>query len=223
MMKPIFVAGNLIFNLFFLNLIAQDSLTIKENNHFFIVKTNLNSLVDYTPALQFSFQYHIFDRLHLQHEAGFITHYLSPFWYSDSKLIGYRIKNQVKYYIYPYTSDLNFVYVALEAMFKKISYEDERYFGRYDNAYFESIRFEKRKNLLAFSLMLGFEPVLENKNWLLDIYGGLGFRHLVITEVLPPDLTESRWSMFRRSQGNYNLPGLYFGIRVGYKFSQLNF
>jgi len=220
-MKHFLIAGSLICHLIIFNLHAQDSLTVKDDNHFFIAKANLTSLVDYTPALQFSIQYHIYDRLHLQHEAGFITHILSPFWYSDSKLIGYRIKNQVKYYIYPYASDLNFVYVALEAMYKKISYEDERYFGRYDNAYFESFRFEKRKNVLAFSLMIGFEPVLENKNFLLDIYGGLGFRHLVITEVLPPDLTELRWNLFRRHQGNYNLPGLYFGIRAGYKFSQL--
>jgi len=202
-----------------INAYAQDSIMPKaENNRYIYAKINLLALCDFTPSIQFAYQYNVYKKWHIQHEAGYITYALSPFWNADSKLQGYRIKNQIKYYLPPQIDGNDVFYLAAEVMLKKTSYYDERYFGMYDNAYFQSIRFKKSKDVLAYSILLGFEPVQVQKNLIFDFYAGMGYRRLLVSEDLPPDVNDLRWNFFRRSEGKYNLPGFYFGLRLGYRF-----
>lgn len=220
-----FIKTNVLFFLIILcsiNLTAQNKNTEKvKEKRFNIVKINLLSLIDYTPSIQCSYQYNIFKRFHIQHEAGYITHYLSPFWDNDSEMNGYRIKNQIKYYLTSPEKKRNTFYVAAEFMFKKTSFFDEKEFGMNDFAYFQMIKYKKTKEIYAFSLIFGFEPEINNKKLILDLYSGLGYRHLSISHDLPPDLSISGRNIFRRDSGVYNLPGLYFGLRLGYKFDAI--
>ncbi len=198
---------------------AQDSVSVVENkNHFILAKLNVSSLFDYTPSFQLSYQYNVYNYFHLQHEAGYISHFMSPFWNNDSRMDGFRIKNQIKYYITPLGDD-NMFYIAGEVMYKKISYFEEKEFAMYDFAYFERRTYKKTKKIWAFSLLLGFEPLINKKNLILDIYSGIGFRHLNIDNDLASGLTMVGWNIFRRGKGYYNLPGFYFGIRIGYKYA----
>ena len=217
-----------LYNLSFLYLVlfftsahlsAQDSIASKPNeNRFILVKMNLTSLIDYTPSFQFSYQYNVYQRLYIQHEAGYITGFISPFWDNNSNMNGFRIKNQIKYYITPASNDINNFYFAADIMYKRTAYFDEKEFGVYDMSYFQSIRFKKTKEVIGISLIVGFEPVINEKNIVLDLYTGFGFRHLTINDDIAPDLRMVGWDIFRRNEGNYNMPGLYFGFRMGYKF-----
>jgi len=202
-----------------INCCAQDTVSQTDNSqHFILAKLNVTSLFDYTPSFQLSYQYNLYDKIHLQHEAGYINHFLSPFWNSDSEMEGFRIKNQLKYYVMPFGEN-DIFYISGEVMYKKISYFEEKEFAMYDFAYFERKTYKKSKKIWAFSLLLGFEPVISKKNIILDIYSGIGFRHLYVDKDLPDGYTMVGWHFFNRGKGFYNMPGFYFGIRLGYKFA----
>lgn len=203
-----------------INSISKDTTNIKiNNNRFILVKMNLLSLIDYTPSIQFSYQYNVYKRIHIQHEAGYITHLMSPFWNGDSKMQGYRIKTQIKYYITPPDDDIDVFYIAGEVMYKRTNFINEETFNMYDFSYFQDIKYKKIKEVIALSVIVGFEPVLNKKKILFDFYGGFGYRHLSIFEDISPDMHIAGFNLFRRKEGNFNMPGLYFGFRIGYKFN----
>jgi len=132
---------------------------------------------------------------------------------------GYRIKTQLKYYITPPDNQIDVFYIAGDVMYKRTNYIDEKTFNMYDFSYFQDIQFKKIKEVIAVSLITGFEPEINDKRIIMDFFGGFGYRHLSIFEDISPDLKMASWSIFRRREGNFNMSGLYLGFRIGYKFN----
>lgn len=189
-----------------------------QNNDLLIVKLNVTSLLDYTPSFQMALQYNVFDNFHLQHEFGYITHYMSPFWNKKDNLRGPRFKTTLKYYV-PTVSRNTPLYFGLDFLYKNIYYNTEKTYSRYEGSYFEKIVRERNKRAFAGSIICGFEPGLSNENLLIDIYFGIGFRHLTITDEAMDmhGIDERRWGIFERSEGVYRLPNFAFGVRLGYR------
>ncbi len=211
-MKKIFLFIAILINCL-LHLHSQKELS----NNKIMLKWNLSSLVDYTPSLQFGVQYHIIDKFHLQNEVGFISHYFSPFWESESDLIGLRIKNTIKYYLPTFSKRVP-LYVGFDFLYKYIKYNQLRQYSMYQNSYFQMMYIERTKTVFAGTLLFGFEPFIIEDKLFLDIYAGVGYRHLFIDDSAPPaNAVEAFFgdNLFRRGEGVYRMPNISLGIRLG--------
>ena len=79
--------------------LAQDENTVPEKQSLLNVKFNMLALFDPVSSYQFSIEYGIGNQFSLQHEFGWITNY-TPFYYGRNKdLSGYRLRNELRYYI----------------------------------------------------------------------------------------------------------------------------
>ncbi|MDD3877864.1 MAG: hypothetical protein PHT69_14680 [Bacteroidales bacterium] len=206
-----------LFEYFFLPLVnAQEKIDSKNFDKHICFKLNVTSLIDYTPSIQFAVQYNILNRLCLQHEAGYITHYLSPFWDKKSNLNGFRIKNQIKYYWTKSDNEIQF-FSSIDFNYKKIVYMKSEWFQMYDMSYFQECTYQRTKEVFVPALLSGVDIPLTDNGWIVELYAGLGYRNLIISDNLPEDAIIARGSIFRRTQGVYHLPNFSFGVRLGYK------
>lgn len=186
------------------------------HNNKIMLKWNLSALADYTPSIQFGFQYHLIDKLHLQHELGYISHYFSPYWDSESALSGIRLKNTIKYYLPTFSKNVP-IYFGFDLLFKRITYNQLREYSMYQNSYFQMIYIERTKTVFAGTILLGFEPFIIEDKLFLDFYGGIGYRNLFIDDSTPPANAVEMFGRdsFRRSEGRYRMPNLSLGLRLG--------
>lgn len=181
-----------------------------------MIKWNLSSLVDYTPSLQFGVQYHLIKNFHLQHELGFISHRFSPFWESESELIGFRLKNTIKYYLPTFSKNVP-IYLGFDLLYKHIRYNQLREYSMYQNSYFQMVYIERTKTVFAGTILLGFEPFIIEDKLFLDFYAGLGYRRLFIEDSNPPENGVEVFgnNSFRRSEGLFRMPNISLGMRIG--------
>lgn len=200
-------------------LVAQDTaVAYAMNSKPLMLKLNVAALADFTPAVQGAFQYRVYKNFYLMHEVGYITQVLSPYWGISSEMQGLRLKNQLRWYIFPGSDGLEVFYAAAEFMYKKTTYFEERFFSMYDGAYFQNMRYERIKEVMAYSMLLGYEPLIESTPIIFDFYAGMGYRHLYIGDDLPDIAGTVRRGWFYRSEGTYHMPGFYVGMRIGYRF-----
>lgn len=193
------------------------------SNNKLMLKWNLSALVDYTPSIQFGIQYHLVDKLHLQHELGYISHYFSPYWDSESELRGIRFKNTIKYYLPTFSKNVP-IYFGFDFLYKRITYNQLREYSMYQNSYFQMMYIERTKTVFAGTILLGFEPFIIEDKLFLDFYGGLGYRNLFIDDSTPPANAVEVFGRdsFRRSEGRYRMPNISFGLRLGLLINRKN-
>lgn len=199
---------------------AQSFKTINNNYSPVSIKINIFSLIDYTPSFQVVVQYNISNKLGIQSEIGYITHYLSPFFDKKSQMKGIRIKKQVKYYLFENNKNIPF-YLALDLMYKEHSYYIEEEYWRQDFLYIQTFEILRTKQVHTASLLIGFEQKLGAKGFYLDLFKGLGYRHLLVSQSELPDdaFRTNRGFVFIRKAGVYHLPNITLGLRIGYKIS----
>jgi len=204
--------------LLFSSIIAQkEEKTVQPDSSYkMAVKLNVLSLVDYTPSAQFAFQYKVGRSFYIQHEIGYITHYLSPFWDNSSNLNGYRLKSQAKLKINNFKNG-SFLYTGLDLMYKSITYRQEDEFTFFENAYFQKINYGRKKNASTATFLFGYEPNIGNK-LVLDVFIGLGIRYVDIKEKdIPFNAVRLGRGIFgNKTEGTYFLPNVSLGLRMGY-------
>ncbi|MDD2346170.1 MAG: hypothetical protein PHY85_08495 [Bacteroidales bacterium] len=191
----------------------------KQEKRPFQIKWNFSTLANYMPSIQGGVQYQLFDKFHLQHEVGFISGAFSPFWDLEDKLFGLRVNNTLKYYVSTFSSKVP-LYFGLDIFYRRNSYQTQWLYSMYDESYFEIISRNRKKQVIAGSLILGFEPYI-SESVFLEFYGGLGIRQLIIKDQAIPEYAKiSGSTLFRQSEGTYFFPNITMGIRIGFVLYQ---
>jgi len=202
-------AYTILFLCFIYSIQAQEKKPIQ-------IKWNASTLMNYMPSIQGGIQYHFKDKIHLQHEIGIISGYFSPFWKPEDELIGLRVNNTIKYYFDSFSKQVP-IYCGFDIFYRTCSYQTNWSYSMYDGAYFQIIPRERKKQVIAGSFLLGFEPFVSDKAFL-EFFGGLGVRHLTITDEKLPQHAEM-WrmgSLFRHSEGTFYYPNITLGMRIGF-------
>jgi len=200
--------------LVFANCQAQDNEAPDKNKHL-AFKLNVTSLIDYTPGIQLAFGYKLLKKIYMQHEVGYITHYLSPFWDKEDNLHGLKIKNLIKNY-WNYNSSHIKYYTGLDFTFKRTDFSQSNWFSMYDGAFMQEIRYPRNKTIFAFNVVGGIELPVINDAWLIDLYAGLGYRNLKVTNTYPDNAIIFNRGFFHKSAGQYHMPNISLGMRLGY-------
>lgn len=187
----------------------------KEEKRPLQIKWNFSTLANYMPSIQGGIQYHLFDNFHLQHEVGFISGAFSPFWELEDELIGLRVNNTLKYYVSSFSSNLP-LYFGVDLFYRRNSHQTQWLYSMYDESYFEIIPRERKKQVIAGSIIFGFEPYVSESAFF-EFFGGLGIRQLIIKDQAIPEYAElSHHSLFRQSEGTYYFPNITMGVRIGF-------
>lgn len=202
---------------------AQDSSRVDSPSRFIILKYSPLSILDPISSYQFAVEYRLWEKaISLQHEAGYITNIL--FRESDSRnREGIRLRNEIRFYLQPGGKEGEGAYIAPEILFIHYSYRktgtichgfDQEFF---DCNYREKVDYEVQKQVYAFHPKVGYQRIY--KGIAIDLYAGLGFRQVRIKETgRPEEFEEDEYFSFKKGPGIYNLPGISFGLKTGYKF-----
>lgn len=199
-------------------ILAQDTTVIFAKDPSPIVKFSILSLLDPVSSLQFAFEYPVGKKSALQHEAGYVTR----LFYNeggDKNLQGFRLRNEYRYYFYGSNTPLQNFYVATELMYTHLWFErnerDPLVYGTGDGGFQDYPPYPVEKKIFAIHpAKAGFQKCYNR--FVLDIYGGLGYRHVRVK--VPSHIVEDvdEFIAMRKEAGTYNLWSLSFGFKVGY-------
>ncbi len=185
-----------------------------------IVKFSPLSLLDGTSSIQFALEHQLGKHTALQHEAGFILP-VNNFDTGIHSKYGVRLRNEFRLYLTPGSNQLRGLYIAPELLFMYYRGYRNEVFGRECDgtngcAYFEYMDHLSQKQVYGLHQKIGLQEVIF-KRVVVDIYAGLGFRHVRVREYDRPEFTNWRGFIdFRKQHGNHTLPSLSLGFKVGY-------
>ena len=205
---------------------GQDTESIEVEKPSPILKFSLLSLLDPVSSIQFALEYPISRKSALQHEAGYVTR----LFYNengDKNMLGFRIRNEYRYYFYGDESPQQNFYVAPEVVYTHLWFErNERDWGvHYTEEDWENLgngifpeypSYPVQKSILAIHpAKVGYQKIFNR--FVLDMYGGLGYRHVRVK--VPPGIVEDldEFVSMRREAGVYNLWSLSLGFKLGYR------
>lgn len=201
---------------------AQKEDSIKHNNNFVIVKLAPLCFFEPTPSAEGAVEYSILPKLSLQHQFGYITTlgYVEHWaYYSEPvKMNGIRIRNELRLYTGDKENGQG-VYIAPELLYKKYNIIKEETVGRYNWSYYQIIKETKTKTIYAGHFKAGYQRIIDDLGLVIDVYGGAGMRYLKVETQEYNDETydyETNW--FERVDGNYLLPSLVLGLKIGFVF-----
>jgi hypothetical protein len=187
-----------------------------------ILKFSHFSLLDPISSIQFAVEHKVGNRVSLQHEAGVIMpllHRLNNF--NDQR--GIRLRNELRFYVNPLGNQLRGLYLAPEGLYLHQRGQKIGEFGKdcgegiWDCASYQREEYTRLRNVYAFHLKLGIQEF--RQRGVLDVYWGIGFRHTRVRDInrSENDAFEMRgWNLFNTDPGNYNLPGISLGFKLGY-------
>lgn len=198
-----------------------DSAMVEGTPYDRILKFSPFSLIDPIPSIQFAYEWQFKDRMSFQHEAGYITEILEQ--KNLRNVRGLRLRNEFRYYIDQLGEGLEGTYFAPEFLFIHMRNVRNASFGMdctdiYDCNYYQYLDYTVQKQVYALHLKAGYQEQFLNR-FVYDIYAGLGFRHVWVKETDKPDSfswDDSDWFEFRKREGNYNLPSVSLGFKIGY-------
>lgn len=182
-----------------------------------ILKIAPLSLVDFTPSLEFAFEYRIQRFTGIQLELGYIANSISG---SPENLEGYRIRSEIRFYNKIYPS----IYFAPEFMYKYYDYNTTGRFSMDDGAYTQIADYKVNKKIIAYHIKIGLQKPIKMNHYspfIFDAYVGFGLRHITTTTVgKPQDGVETQMvSDFWGDKDGYSTySSLALGFKLGYVF-----
>lgn len=199
---------------------AQDPVRYQIEPHSRILKFSHLSLLDPHSSIQFAFEHQLGEKTSLQHELGYMTRIL----YANEdikKTRGWRLRNEFRIYLEAEGRNLEGPYFAPEFLFIHLEYDKNEPFGKgcvspWNCNYYQYMDFTIQKRVYGVHPKLGYQLVY--RSFVLDAYGGLGFRHVRIKNINEPPngMHDGDFFDFRKREGIYNLPSLSLGFKIGY-------
>ena len=198
---------------------AQDSLFVRENSNSAILKFNHLSLLDPLSSIQFALEYRLGKKISLQHEAGYITRIL----YNEGSVKnrrGLRLRNEVRFYLQQKGSRMEGLYLTPEFLFIYQEYTRRSSFGMgcedsFDCDYYQWMNYDVQKQVYAIHPKVGFQSIY--RRLVADFYAGIGFRHVRVRNInKPPNAFDDEFFSGPKREGNYDLPSLSLGFKIGF-------
>ncbi len=200
---------------------AQKEDSIKHDNNFVIVKFAPLCLFEPTPSAEGAIEYSIHPKLSLQHQFGYITTlgYVEHWAYSEPiEMEGIRIRNELRLYTGNKKNGKG-VYIAPEILYKRYKSIKEETVGRYNWSYYQIIQETKIKTIYAGHFKAGYQTIIDDLGLVIDVYGGAGMRYLKVeTQEFNDNTYDYETNWFERVDGNYLLPSLVLGLKIGVIF-----
>ena len=207
---------------------AQDSLRTKVYLYPPVVNLKFSplSLIDPLSSIQFALEYQIAEKTSLQHELGYITPllYREDLGYKQSS--GLRFRSEFRVFLGRQGPVLTGFYLAPELLFIHFRYERNAIYGQdcsdpYTCAYYQYKDYTVQKQVYGVHQKIGFQSI--SSRFLIDLYTGIGYRHVRVRNIdAPPQYEYYDDFSFssRKTEGNYGLPSLSFGFKLGYLLSK---
>lgn len=194
------------------------------------LKYSLLSMISFPQGFQMGAEYFFSPHFSAYIEGGFLRNFLrgkSPQPYAESTIStkGFRLRQEVRYYLQPMKKDDEpITYFAIELFEKNQINTDRVWVERYGGMYQEMYDIDTRRVVFGVHLKTGLQLIKEN-GFTVDFSGGLGFKRLYQTDNYPkyPDITSStlddNLDFFPIvSNKPYFLPSVYLGLKIGYTF-----
>ncbi len=186
-----------------------------------ILKFSPLSLADPLGSVQFALEYPIGSRQSLQHEVGYITEIGSGSEKIKNRE-GIRLRNEYRYYIDADDGIYGCVYLAPEFLYIYYNYSQAGTYGINCSGsgncdYYQRMYAGMNKQVFAFTPKAGYQLVF--RRMVLDLYGGLGYRHVIVKQthkVSPGEYRDPDFFNVRKTPGSYNLPNLSLGMKIGF-------
>lgn len=197
---------------------AQDSILVERVSP--ILKFSPLSLLDPLASIQFALEHPVREKLSLQHEVGYIIENI--YENNDFKNPrGWRIRNEVRFYLGSKGRRLKGAYLAPEFLFVSVSHERNAFFGKncnstFDCDYYQYMDYTSRKQVFALHPKIGYQFSFNRIN--LDFYGGVGYRQVRVKDFNKPPFgqEEDEYFSFRKEPGIHHLPSLSLGFKLGF-------
>jgi hypothetical protein len=190
-------------------LIRFDNPAYASEQHKLILKLAPLSLIDITPTVQAGIEYLFTSHFGLQQEVGY-----GNFSYWESKQV-FRLRTEARYYLSPQNNPG--FYLALEGFYK---YLDDS--GHYKFFFIFPTREPEPEQRSIFGLHFKWgKQLLLGKNWILDMYMGVGFRRAKV-HTWQQERTDYEQPggplVFPAHYQTYyeNWPSLTLGVKIGY-------
>jgi hypothetical protein len=204
---------------------AQDALKAEAPVPVVNLKFSPFSLIDPLTSIQFAVEYQVARKSSLQHELGYITQLLYVDELGYRKSSGMRFRNEFRIYLEKKGSNLRGFYLAPELLLIYFRYERNAVYGqdctdRFNCAYYQYKDYTVQKQVVALHQKVGYQSI--TNRFLVDIYTGIGYRHVRVRNIDAPPIYEfyDDFSFSsRKVEGNYGLPSLSFGFKIGYLLS----
>ncbi len=134
------------------------------------------ALADMDHTILLTGEYRLNNKLGLVLDAGYI--FASDYLSETQKTWGFNIRPSVRFYY----GKRNKAYLQGQAFYKSATYTLHDWIGKdcVDGVptYEELKNFDYRKKVAGFNIIAGgVLPLSPSHKWLIDLYGGLGFRH----------------------------------------------
>jgi len=214
--------------------VAQDNNTKKYPKtslvHSTWVQFNPFTLIEPEVPITATVLYKTSSRIAVALDAGF---FIGKQNYSNNKLKAYsgiRLKPELKYYLQANRKSPHGLYVSLQGLIKRTIEKKQEWLPQLNSSgqfiFSQLANYQERKLVYGISIILGGEILLDKEQrWMLDLYGGLGFRNKQFKAInLPDGLTTN----FNDDNSNriFNLfkNGTYIsiplGLKVGYRIKK---
>ncbi|WP_017731527.1 DUF3575 domain-containing protein [Nafulsella turpanensis] len=184
-----------------------------------ILKFSPFSLMDPLTSIQFALEHPLNSRISLQHELGYIIP--SAYESENKNDRGWRIRNEIRFYFNPAGYPEGGGYLAPEFLFIHSRFERNEMFGRdcsgdFNCAYYQYMDYTMQKQVYALHLKIGYQFVIER--FAIDLYSGLGYRHVKVKSFNKPPNGPEYWDLFyfQKDDGFYDLPSMSLGMKIGY-------
>jgi len=172
------------------------------------------ALADIDHMLLLTGEYRLKPNLALLADVGYI--FASDYRSQIDKTSGFNIRPALRFY----HGQRNKGYLQAQAFYKRVNYTITDWVGKNCvngvPAYEKLESFTYRKNVMGFHVVAGgVFPLSQSHKWLLDLYGGLGFRNKIHKLVNEPDgCYELNTGGFLNFETNGNTISVPMGVRI---------
>lgn len=175
------------------------------------------ALADMDHTLMLTGEYRLHNKLALLVDAGYI--FASEYFSQERKTWGYNIRPAIRMYY----GKRNKGYLQAQAFHKSVTYTLHDWLGQNCvngvPTYEKLQEFDFRKNVTGFHLTAGAVlPLTQSHKWLIDLYGGIGFRSKKHHLVNQPDACYNLvgTALFNFQMDDVTTASLPLGVRITY-------